>query len=150
MLSYTTLSWSSNGGLTGEKYKVSCVLQENQIAYIWSRGPGNGATGVHRAFSDRYQGESIEHSLMDPPEGRRSTKSCGIGRKLLLGQDRTWTSPSSMPPSAGGGQSCGLGRKLLLGQDRTWTSPSSVPPSAGGGVPTSWGRRRFFESQGCS
>ena len=31
-----------------------------------STGRGNGATGVHRAFSDGYQGESIEHSLMDP------------------------------------------------------------------------------------
>ena len=35
----------------------------------------------------------------------------------------------SLALTAGGGISCGLGRKLLLGQDRTWTSPSSVPPS---------------------
>ena len=34
--------------------------------YISNTGRGNGATGVHRAFSDGYQGESIEHSLMDP------------------------------------------------------------------------------------
>ena len=34
-------------------------------------GRGNGATGVHRAFSDGYQGKSIEHSQMDPTEGSR-------------------------------------------------------------------------------
>ena len=42
--------------------------------YISNTGRGNGATGVHGAFSDGYQGESIEHSLMDPKRGRRGTK----------------------------------------------------------------------------
>ena len=44
------------------------------------------------------------------------------------------TSPSSVPPSAGGGKSCGLGRsfnrdtsrKLLFGLDRTRATPSLV------------------------
>ena len=33
-----------------------------------STGRGNGATGVHRAFSDGDQRASIEHSLMDTRE----------------------------------------------------------------------------------
>ena len=51
---------------TGKKTNVSFNKTEFRKAYIWSTGRGNGVTGVHRAFSDGYQGESIEHSLMDP------------------------------------------------------------------------------------
>ena len=44
-----------------------CFVGQNfRTAYFWRTGRGNGVTGVHRAFSDRYQGESIERSLMDP------------------------------------------------------------------------------------
>ena len=43
-------------------------LQEYKKAYSSFRSTGreNGATCVHRAFSNGYQGESIEYSLMDP------------------------------------------------------------------------------------
>ena len=50
---------------TGKKTNVSFNKTEFRKAYFWSTGRGNGVTGVHRAFSDGYQGESIEQSLMD-------------------------------------------------------------------------------------
>ena len=59
-------------------------------------------------------------------------KSCGLGRKLLLGQDRTRTSPSSVPPPAGGGKSHGLGLGLGLApgpaSNRSRTETAERPP----------------------
>ena len=51
---------------TSKKTNVSFNKTQIRKVYISSTGRGNGATGVHRAFSDGYQGEPIEHSLMDP------------------------------------------------------------------------------------
>ena len=47
-------------GVPARKPMSAAYRQENQKAYFWSTGRGNGVTGVHRAFSDGYQGESIE------------------------------------------------------------------------------------------
>ena len=47
---------------------VNFAIEQFRRAYIWNTGLGNGATGVHQALSDGYQGESIEHSLMDPDQ----------------------------------------------------------------------------------
>ena len=59
---------------TSKITNVSFNKMQFRKVYISNTGRGNGVTGVHRAFSDGYQGESIEHSLMDPKRGRRSTK----------------------------------------------------------------------------
>ena len=75
-------------GVQARKSMSVAYLREYKKAYssFRSTGRGNGATGVHRAFSDEYQGASIEHSLMDtrvgpiehsqmdPTKGSRSTK----------------------------------------------------------------------------
>ena len=63
---------------TGKKTKVSYNKTQFQNVNIWSTGRGNGATGVHQAFLDGYQGESIEHSLMDPEreEGAQNAQQC--------------------------------------------------------------------------
>ena len=50
---------------------VSVNKTQIRKVYISNTGRGNGATGVHRAFTDGYQGESIEHSQMDPTKGSR-------------------------------------------------------------------------------
>ena len=49
-----------------KKTNVSFNKTQFLKVYISNTGRGNGATGAHRAFSGGYQGESIEHSLMDP------------------------------------------------------------------------------------
>ena len=51
---------------TSKKTNVSFNKTQFRKVYISNTGRGNGATGVYQAFSDGYQGESIEHSLMDP------------------------------------------------------------------------------------
>ena len=74
-------------GVPARKSMSVAYRREYQKAYssFRSTGRGNGATGVHRAFSNENQGASIKHSLMDtrespskfsdgPREGRRSTK----------------------------------------------------------------------------
>ena len=61
-------------GVLARKTNVCFNKTQFRKVYISNTGRGNGATGVHRAFSDGYQEESIEHSLMDPKRGRRSTK----------------------------------------------------------------------------
>ena len=65
-------------GVPARKSMSVAYQREYKKAYFRSTGRGNGATGVHqacsdhesdgyhRAFSDGYQGESIEHSVMDP------------------------------------------------------------------------------------
>ena len=55
-------------GVQARKSMSVAYRREYQKAYssFLRTGRGKGATGVHRAFSDGYQGESIEHSLMDP------------------------------------------------------------------------------------
>ena len=65
----TTLSLSRDGGRTGKKINVSGVpakVQKKRIAAAQDKGMGPLVTVSIRAFSDGYQGESIEHSLMDP------------------------------------------------------------------------------------
>ena len=62
---------------TSKKTNVSFNKTQFRKVYISDTGRGNGATGVHRAFSDGYQGESIEHSLMEsdgPQEGKEEHK----------------------------------------------------------------------------
>ena len=61
------------GPLPARKSMSVAYWGEYQKAYLSFRstGRGNGATGVHRTFSDGYQGKSIENSQMDPTEGRR-------------------------------------------------------------------------------
>ena len=61
-------------GVPARKAMSVAYRLEYKKAYFRSTGRGNGATGVHRAFSDGYQGESIEHSQMNPTEGSRGTK----------------------------------------------------------------------------
>ena len=63
---------------TSKKTNVSFNKTKLRKAFIWSTGRRNGATGGHQAFSDGFQGESIKHSLMDPPEGSRSTKCTAV------------------------------------------------------------------------
>ena len=57
-------------GVQARKSMSVEYLREYKKAYssFRSTGRGNGATGVHRAISDGYQGASIEHSLMDTRE----------------------------------------------------------------------------------
>ena len=57
-------------GVQARKSMSVAYRREYQKAYssFCSTGRGIGATGVHRAFSDGYQGASIEHSLMDTRE----------------------------------------------------------------------------------
>ena len=47
-------------------------------------GPLEWATGVHRAFSDGYQGESIWHSLKDPKRELREGGAQNAQQYVLL------------------------------------------------------------------
>ena len=66
----TTLSWSSDRGRTGKEVNVSGVpasqCQSTKKRISAAQDKGMGPLVSIRAFSDGYQGESIEHSLMDP------------------------------------------------------------------------------------
>ena len=63
---------SMTEGVQARKSMSVAYRREYKKAYFRSTGRGNGATGVHRAFSDGYQGASIEHSLMDTRESPSS------------------------------------------------------------------------------
>ena len=59
---------AATDGIQARKAMSAANRQEYRKAYFRSTGRGNGATGVHQACSDGYQGESIEHSLMNTRE----------------------------------------------------------------------------------
>ena len=83
----TTLSLSRDGGRTGKKINVSGVpakVQKKRIAAAQDKGMGPLVTVSIRAFSDGYQGESIEHSLMDP---RRERGAQNAQQYVLLETD---------------------------------------------------------------
>ena len=87
----TILSWSSDGGRTGKKFEENqcllCSCKSTKKRISAAQNQGMGPLVSIRAFSDGYQGASVEHSLMDPPEGRRTLEEHKMhysmcGRKL--------------------------------------------------------------------
>ena len=66
------------------QWRTGYYRREYKKAYssFRSTGRGNGATGVHRAFSDGYQGASIEHSpssiLKWTPQREAGTEEHGV------------------------------------------------------------------------